>query len=684
MSNRKRPPRKAPSVDSSGHPLVASVRLRALRRVLWLRETWGPVPSGPAAVIHNEEVDRILADPSSHREAEADFYGRDPEASAIAAPLAEAESQLAADRRWRQISNRFGLGQGDKDLLATALALVLDPHLAKVYAYVHDQPEMSYATPWLAAALYGSDGAAARLEADAPLLHWQLLRRLSDSVDATGALTGYAADPALAAWLVEGGDADLPAECRLARTADTPATVLFPDLHDSMRGFIAAMEAAKADAIEIELCGATGSGRRTLAAQLAKDCRRPLLIVDAARLPRDSAGPATARLVAAAQRSARLRGAWLYWSCAPDTAEPPAPAPVADDGLLIVGRTRPAAGPATQGASFRGYTVPPLNLRARLDLWRTLSDQPAPTQIREWLLSPGEIARIRQVAHAGDEAIAQACRRPSESAGLLTRLPLPFDRKGLVLPPGTAAQLDALEQQIRLRWEVYEDWGFDRLCPNGRGIVALFAGPSGTGKTMAAQVLAKSLGVELYRLDPANVVNKYIGETEKRLKIVFDEADHANSLLLIDECEGLFGQRFSSKDAHDRYANLEIDYLLQRLERYEGVAILATNRKNDVDPAFQRRIRVIIDFLPPDPPERRRLWRLAFDADNPAGAARLDGIEWDALGERVNLTGAEIKLAALNAAFLARAAGERIGMPHVLTSVRREIAKRGQTLRGFE
>jgi len=684
MSTRKRPPRKAPSVDSSEHPLVASVRLRALRRVLWLRETWGPVPSGPAAVIHNEEVDRILADPSSHREAEADFYGRNPEASAIAAPLAEAESQLAADRRWRQISNRFGLGQGDKGLLAAALALVLDPHLAKVYAYVHDQPEMSYATPWLAAALYGSDGAAARLEADASLLHWQLLRRLSDSVDATGALTGYAADPALAAWLVEGGDADLPAGSRLARTADTPATVLFPDLHDSMRGFIAAMEAAKADAIEIELCGATGSGRRTLAAQLAKDCRRPLLIVDAARLPRDSAGPATARLVAAAQRSARLRGAWIYWSCAPDTAEAQAPAPVADDGLLIVGRTRPGAGPATQGTSFRGYTVPPLNLRARLDLWRTLSDQPAPTQIREWLLSPGEITRIRQVAHAGDEAIAQACRRPSESAGLLTRLPLPFDRKGLVLPPGTAAQLDALEQQIRLRWEVYEDWGFDRLCPNGRGIVALFAGPSGTGKTMAAQVLAKSLGVELYRLDPANVVNKYIGETEKRLKIVFDEADHANSLLLIDECEGLFGQRFSSKDAHDRYANLEIDYLLQRLERYEGVAILATNRKNDVDPAFQRRIRVIIDFLPPDPPERRRLWRLAFDADNPAGAARLDGIEWDALGERVNLTGAEIKLAALNAAFLARAAGERIGMPHVLTSVRREIAKRGQTLRGFE
>jgi hypothetical protein len=381
-----------------------------------------------------------------------------------------------------------------------------------------------------------------------------------------------------------------------------------------------------------------------------------------------------------------LHGAWLYWSCAPNPAdaETPAPVPVAEDGLLIVGRTRPAAGPTPRDATFRSYAVPPLGLQTRLDLWRALSDQPAPAQIREWLLSPGEIVRILQVAHAGDEAIAQACRRPNESAGLLTRLPLPFNRKGLVLPPSTTSQLDALEQQIRLRWEVYEDWGFGRLCPNGRGIVALFAGPSGTGKTMAAQVLAKSLGVELYRLDPANVVNKYIGETEKRLKLVFDEADSANSLLLIDECEGLFGQRFSSKDAHDRYANLEIDYLLQRLESYEGIAILTTNRKNDVDPAFQRRLRVVIDFLPPDPPERRRLWRLAFDADSPAGATRLDAIEWDALGERINFTGAEIKLAALNAAFLARAAGERIGMPHVLTSVRRELAKRGQTLRGFE
>src|SRR4029077_8300581 len=170
--------------------------------------------------------------------------------------------------------------------------------------------------------------------------------------------------------------------------------------------------------------------------------------------------------------------------------------------------------------------------------------------------------------------------------------------------------------------------------------------------------------------------------TEKRLKLIFDECDRTNFLLLIDECEGLFGQRFSSKDAHDRYANLEIDYLLQRLERFEGVASLTTNRKNDVDPAFHRPLRRIIDFPPPHPDERLRLWRQAFDADTPDGSARLDGLDWNALSARINMTGAEIKLTALNAAFLARAAGSRIGMPHVLTAAQRELAKKGQTLRG--
>jgi SpoVK/Ycf46/Vps4 family AAA+-type ATPase len=207
---------------------------------------------------------------------------------------------------------------------------------------------------------------------------------------------------------------------------------------------------------------------------------------------------------------------------------------------------------------------------------------------------------------------------------------------------------------------------------------------------MAAQVMAHKLGLELYRLDPAQVVNKFIGETEKRLKTVFDECDRAHFMLLIDECEGMFGQRFTSKDAHDRYANLEIDYLLQRLERFQGVAVLATNRKSDLDSAFLRRIRFVIDFLQPGPLERRKLWMSAIPEKSPSGDQLRGDIDWDLLSEKVSLTGAEIKLAALNAAFLAFPTGEKtktggkIEMRHLLTAVQREFAKKGQTLRGAE
>ncbi|MGH8323844.1 MAG: ATP-binding protein [Steroidobacteraceae bacterium] len=205
----------------------------------------------------------------------------------------------------------------------------------------------------------------------------------------------------------------------------------------------------------------------------------------------------------------------------------------------------------------------------------------------------------------------------------------------------------------------------------------MFAGPSGTGKTMAAQVLAASLGMELYRIDLAGVVNKYIGETEKRLKQVFAVCERANIVLFFDEADALFGQRTRVKDAHDRYANIEIDYLLQRMEQFDGLAILATNRKNDIDPAFLRRIRFVIDFLPPGSAERLALWRLSLLVATPGGDPLLNEIDWDFLANKLPMTGADIKSAALGAAFLACAAGTRIGMQQVLYAARREMIKRG-------
>jgi SpoVK/Ycf46/Vps4 family AAA+-type ATPase len=238
-----------------------------------------------------------------------------------------------------------------------------------------------------------------------------------------------------------------------------------------------------------------------------------------------------------------------------------------------------------------------------------------------------------------------------------------------------------LEEQAQWRWQVYEEWGFGRLCPMGQGISALFAGPSGTGKTMAAQVLARSLGMELYRVDLAGVINKYIGETEKRLKQVFDACERANVLLFFDEADALFGQRTQVKDAHDRFANIEIDYLLQRMEQFDGIAILATNRKSDLDQAFLRRIRFIVDFVQPSSVERSQLWRLALLEYTPQGEALLEGIDWEFLANKLNMTGADIKAATLSAAFLARTEGTRITMRHVLQAARREMAKHGVVIR---
>ena len=207
-------------------------------------------------------------------------------------------------------------------------------------------------------------------------------------------------------------------------------------------------------------------------------------------------------------------------------------------------------------------------------------------------------------------ALRRSIMRPAP--GLLQPVPLPYTWPDLVLAPHVEQHLRELEARARLRGDVLDEWGFADLTATGRGLTALFAGPSGCGKTMAAQVLARSLGLELYRADLAGVVSKYIGETEKHLRIIFDACQRAPVLLLFDEADALFGKRTQVRDAHDRFANIEIDYLLQCMEEFDGMAILATNRRGDLDAAFVRRLRFIVDFVPPGATERTRLWRQAL------------------------------------------------------------------------
>ncbi|HEU5089994.1 MAG TPA: ATP-binding protein, partial [Roseiflexaceae bacterium] len=239
----------------------------------------------------------------------------------------------------------------------------------------------------------------------------------------------------------------------------------------------------------------------------------------------------------------------------------------------------------------------------------------------------------------------------------------------LVLPDAQLRVLHDLAGQVRQRATVYETWGFGKRGARGLGISALFSGPSGTGKTTAAEVLAGELDLDLYRIDLAGVVSKYIGETEKNLRRVFDAAEQSGAVLLFDEADAIFGKRSEVKDSHDRYANIEVGYLLQRMETYRGLVILTTNLKHTIDQAFLRRIRFVVQFAFPDAAQRAELWRKSFPPATP-----LDGLDYSQLA-RLNIAGGNIRTIALNAAFMAADAAEPVRMQHVLRAARVEYAK---------
>jgi SpoVK/Ycf46/Vps4 family AAA+-type ATPase len=226
-----------------------------------------------------------------------------------------------------------------------------------------------------------------------------------------------------------------------------------------------------------------------------------------------------------------------------------------------------------------------------------------------------------------------------------------------------------------LRHLVYGAWGFDRKLSAGKGLNVLFAGPPGTGKTMAAEVMAGALALDLYKIDLALVVSKYIGETEKNLDRIFAAAETANAILFFDEADALFGKRSEVKDSHDRYANIEIGYLLQKMEEYEGIAILATNLRQNIDEAFLRRLQSIVDFPFPDENHRRRIWGAVFPPAAPLGS----DVDFAALARDVRLAGGSIKNIAVSAAFHAAAEERAIEMKHFIRAARREHQKLGRT-----
>jgi AAA+ superfamily predicted ATPase len=265
-------------------------------------------------------------------------------------------------------------------------------------------------------------------------------------------------------------------------------------------------------------------------------------------------------------------------------------------------------------------------------------------------------------------------------SNLAERIEPMFSLDDVVLPEDRKQQLHEIVNNVRLSERVLVGWKFGEQLHYGRGVAALLHGPSGTGKTMAALAVARRLGVQLLRIDLSRVVSKYIGDTEKNIDRVFEDARSSGAALLIDEADALFGKRSEVKDAHDRYANIEVAYLLQRMEAFEGLAILTTNLRQNLDSAFLRRLRFIIDFPRPDAQAREEIWRRCL----PEGSHALDATMVRMLARKIDLTGGHIRQITLRAAFVAAAAGKQISPEHICYALNAELAKLGRAPMAFD
>lgn len=602
-----------------------------------------------------------------------------------------------------------GLAALDVDLLLLALLPTIDRRFIDLLGYLEPHYRGAWLTLDLAERLLEPGDAARgcvrrRLAADAPLRRHDLLRmwagRPGDQRPAPR--LQLQPDPRVVAFLL---DDDTPDEriapfVRLSDAARDPGALFFPpDRFAALRDFMCTQSGQDPGAI-VHLAGPAGVGKETLAATLAAQLDRPLLVVERGLL--EQATPAMPSIVF---REAMMQRAVVYWEGLDGWLSGRAPAlqqamkrALSNDArwLFSAGRDDwqhhrslgrrpiveldlpvPRAEQLAHCWREATATLKPIDPGLDLDAF-TATVRLAPGAIEaagataaamSRLFEPGEafvsqrmlLAAGRQLHSGGLSALARRIRtRPA------------WD--DLVLPPARKEALRDLGHHIHYRHKVMAQWGFGDKLLLGRGISALFSGPPGTGKTMAAAVLATELGLDLYHVDLSQVVSKYIGETEKHLGRLFDEAEANSAILFFDEADALFGKRTEVGDSHDRYANMETSYLLQRIDEYEGLVILATNLSKNMDEAFVRRLRFIIPFMLPDRVQRLAIWQRLLPRKTP----RADDIDLERLAEEVDLSGGYLRNIALSAAYLAAAENTEVGMRHLVAATRREYAKIGR------
>jgi SpoVK/Ycf46/Vps4 family AAA+-type ATPase len=632
----------------------------------------------------------------------------DPERTReVAAALARLRQALAAkpEPLLARLARVFTLSETDLAIVSVLVAPELDHELERVYAYALDDfARKRYDIGFVARVIAAGDGPTTdrvllRFDDTAPLRRLGVITvgplvdapatmrppRLADRI--VGFLRGHDTVDELVHGLV-----------RISELAPRRTDVVMdPELVQR----IARALDDHSHAARVLLAGPEGAGRGLIAEALLGERGRSSVRIDLAGIVAEGK---IAERVAAALREAALRdaAAILDGGAAIDRDAPRAVIHAIASSLADL--AVPVVFTLTGHPSWLVETVPqlveldvpPPTFRERLELWRrALTSAPASAEDLEVVASRYAFtgATIARAAHRA----AQAARLRDPAASEVTlddlgdaarlmfshrlgamaqRIPIGFSWSDLVLPKDTHDAVREVVRFARHRAFLLEDWGFSAKLPYGRGVSAIMAGPPGTGKTMVAQLLAKELGYDLYRIDLSQVVNKYIGETEKNLAKIFDEAETSHAVLFFDEADSLFAKRTDVKSSNDRYANLEVNYLLQRMETFDGVTLLATNLEQGLDDAFKRRVRFSILFELPEEAERKKLWISMFPPKVPLAP----NIDWDLMAKRFEMAGGYIKKAALRAALTAAESRRPITMADLVEAARQEYREMGRII----
>ncbi|MCP5104642.1 MAG: AAA family ATPase [bacterium] len=679
--------------DPSLERILQRIRIRAKRRIQWLRKLWNEEgeSGGKLAVTHNE-INTYLEDRDSPG-AETAWFASDESISSLNRELAALEAVVEADKesRFARLIAMFGLEKAETDLLQTCLAVKLDPAMSRVYAYLHDHAGWGYPTAQLAARLFGH-GRSIPLNPGSTPARWELVIEKETGPGEPNQLT---CDNLIAQWL-QGKDTLDESLVGIAAVCE-PTTPLEAWPVKETAAFIKnRLKKENSCKLRIRIAGPPGSGRRTLAAIIASkiglmvspDTGLSLLSIDSDQVD----DPNWNRVFLRAQRQAYLGNYALAWYGEKVMQRKWPRLEMFSNVQFVICEPGQAPLPLP-GIIEHLVEMPVPTLQERKKLWK----QFVPVS-NVW---PGEkldelvtqhrtnIGDIISVSKGGvdqvEEAINLVCRKARHRlADFAQLMECPFTKKDLVITESLSNEIENVIFEAKEREAFWENREAKRLFPQGRGLLALFSGTPGTGKTMAAQVIAAGLGIDLFRCNLARIVSKYVGETSKNLDRILTRAAGMGIVLLFDEADALFGKRTEIKDAHDRFANTDTGYLLQAIENYQGVALLATNKKANIDPAFIRRIRYVLEFPKPDARQREEIWRRIVCGL--AGTESMEPItcELKALASDLELTGAQIKFAVLSAVFVARREGEGLSMSHLLQGVDRELMKQGRALSSRE